>query len=493
MQLCPDDIFETVSRTETKTNTNQPGYNQELKMTVDSQLLLTRGLLHVSFWHDDPIMSAEFLGQVVLPVSELDDGANYYRLSPHGNLASKSALTLNPLSNLQAVAKGTPMNSHIAERAMNMGAFVSFGQLTNLQERVLSATSQGAPQTHSHSLKLTDNRVPSSCDQCAGVILGGDRQCYKCSTCGVTCHLGCLNTLQTLCEAPLLTLRVSSKFTEDLVLPYGAYNNLLELLTEDNLLVITSLGTVCDQLEEVASTLLNIFESQGSAVRYLSQLVSTEIKTCKDPNTIFRGNTLTSKSLDSYMKVVGHEYLVSVLKETLDEVFTEKKNCELDPTRIELTMFEKKVGSQKVQEVQQKNMKNLLGYITKIVNSIFGSVDRCPRSLRVIFGFLQEEVGRQFPENPTSKYAAISGFVFLRFFCPCVLGPKAFGLREDLPQGTTLRTLTLLAKMQVFSSPSHSLACSLCSPPFFLSFVSLACKISPTAWILDTRRTLWWD
>jgi len=36
----------------------------------------------------------------------------------------------------------------------------------------------------------------------------------------------------------------------------------LELLTDENLLVLTSLGTVCDQLEEVATTLLNVFESQ---------------------------------------------------------------------------------------------------------------------------------------------------------------------------------------------------------------------------------------
>ena len=130
----------------------------------------------------------------------------------------------------------------------------------------------------------------------------------------------------------------TTRFTEDLILPYGAYNNLLELLTEDNLLVLTSLGTVCDQLEEVASILLNIFESQGSAVRYLSQLIAHEVKSCKDPNTIFRGNTLTSKSLDTYMKVVGHDYLTSVLKETLDEIFSDKKICELDPTRSELVM-----------------------------------------------------------------------------------------------------------------------------------------------------------
>lgn len=60
------------------------------------------------------------------------------------------------------------------------------------------------------------------------------------------------------------------------------------------------------------------------------------MKTCKDPNTIFRGNSLASKSLDSFMKIIGHDYLVLVLKEIIDEIFLEKKNCEIDPMRIEL-------------------------------------------------------------------------------------------------------------------------------------------------------------
>jgi len=60
-------------------------------------------------------------------------------------------------------------------------------------------------------------------------------------------------------------------------------------------------------------------------------------------------------------------------------------------------------------------MKNLLGYVSKIVNSIFQSIDRCPKSMRVIFGFLQEEVGKQFPNDPQIKYSAVSGFIFLRF------------------------------------------------------------------------------
>jgi hypothetical protein len=41
----------------------------------------------------------------------------------------------------------------------------------------------------------------------------------------------------------------------------------------------------------------------------------------------------------------------------------------------------------------------------------------------------------------------VSGFIFLRFFCPAILGPKLFGLRDDVPDNTIGRTLTMVAKV----------------------------------------------
>ena len=41
----------------------------------------------------------------------------------------------------------------------------------------------------------------------------------------------------------------------------------------------------------------------------------------------------------------------------------------------------------------------------------------------------------------------VSGFLFLRFLVPAVMGPKLFYLRDSHPNKTTNRTLTLLAKI----------------------------------------------
>ena len=49
------------------------------------------------------------------------------------------------------------------------------------------------------------------------------------------------------------------------------------------------------------------------------------------------------------------------------------------------------------------------------------------RRLREIFQFLQDEVSQRFPNEEGVRYTAVSGFIFLRFFAPAILGPKLFG------------------------------------------------------------------
>ena len=48
-----------------------------------------------------------------------------------------------------------------------------------------------------------------------------------------------------------------------------------------------------------------------------------------------------------------------------------------------------------------------------------------------------------------SKYTAVSGFLFLRFYAPAILGPKLFGLRNNHADKNVSRTLTILAKVGI--------------------------------------------
>jgi len=149
---------------------------------------------------------------------------------------------------------------------------------------------------------------------------------------------------------------------------------------------------------------------------------------------------MASKSLDIYMKLTAMPYLQHVLGGIIKEIITSKQNCELDPTRLEKP------------EDAPRNLSALLGYCEAIIEAIFKSVHSCPvyffflflflcfllsffictflfsRNLRKVFCYLQNRVRQRFPQNENVQYTAISGFIFLRFFCPAILGPTLFDL-----------------------------------------------------------------
>ncbi|RLV63345.1 hypothetical protein DV515_00018366, partial [Chloebia gouldiae] len=304
-------------------------------------------------------------------------------------------------------------------------------------------------------------------------------------------------------------LRLTVKLLEDTVLPPHHYQPLIQLLTEPILCPAQSPeGTALAVLEEVtsgesrqdvATKLVKIFLGQGLAVPLLDYLTTHELARTTDPNTLFRSNSLASKSMEQFMKVVGLPYLHEVLKPVVNRIFEEKKYVELDPSKMELSwgsslpLFPVSLtqrcphrrisfkGSLSEAQVQESSLELLKGYLGDIIDAIVGSVDKCPLPMRVAFKQLRRRVEERFPlaqhevgataglgvcTNPGPppqglscpcphpapvpiqevRYFSISGFLFLRFFAPAVLTPKLFGLREQHAEPCTSRTLLLLAK-----------------------------------------------
>lgn len=58
------------------------------------------------------------------------------------------------------------------------------------------------------------------------------------------------------------------------------------------------------------------------------------LRVYRDANTIFRGNTLVSKMMDEVMRLAGLHYLHETLRPALEQVFSERKPCEIDPARV---------------------------------------------------------------------------------------------------------------------------------------------------------------
>ena len=121
--------------------------------------------------------------------------------------------------------------------------------------------------------------------------------------------------------------------------------------------------------------------------------------------------------------------------EKILEINSLNPDCEVDPSRISHG------------EDVNKNWSMLISLTTDIWESIAGSANRCPPEIRQILKYIRAVAEDRYGDFlRTVAYTSVSGFLFLRFFCPALLNPTLFGILRDHPQPKAQRTLTLIAK-----------------------------------------------
>lgn len=217
------------------------------------------------------------------------------------------------------------------------------------------------------------------------------------------------------------SLRLKINYVVDQVFPLATYDALLNVLVESvqqrpvTTTLVYILGEVASKLE-VAQPLVRLFTHQKLIAPMIRALADHEISKLTDPTTIFRGNTLVSKMMDEAMKLSGSQYLHATLRPIVDEIVAEKRPCEIDPARV------------KDKSQIDANLRNLSVYVAKVFEAITSSAVHCPAVLREVFHDLKECAAKHFPENKEIRYSVVSGFIFLRFFAPAILGPKLFDL-----------------------------------------------------------------
>ncbi|XP_032899233.1 rasGAP-activating-like protein 1 isoform X2 [Amblyraja radiata] len=255
-------------------------------------------------------------------------------------------------------------------------------------------------------------------------------------------------------------LRLKVRLAEERILPSMYYQPLIDLLVDsvispskvEDVTPLTMLEevTTVESRQDMAVTLVKMFLGQGLVVPFLDHLNMREVNRTTDPNTLFRSNSLASKAMEQFMKLVGMPYLHEVLRQIINRIFDEKKYVELDPSKIDLNKIRRISfkGGHSEANVREWSQEMLKSYLSDVIDAIVSSVEQCPAVMRVVFKQLHKRVAEQFPEaeNEDVKYLAISGFLFLRFFAPAILTPKLFKLRDHHADTRTGRTLLLLAK-----------------------------------------------
>ncbi|KAK4916714.1 GTPase activating factor [Elasticomyces elasticus] len=278
---------------------------------------------------------------------------------------------------------------------------------------------------------------------------------------------------------------IKARAEEGVILMAHDYQPLSQLLHRfSNALTLQIAAMVPGELKRLSDCLLNIFQVSGKAGDWLMALVEEEIDgiTKESPmnrlrysrrlgsndsheshanhsdrelivrdlnknatveaNLLFRGNTLLTKSLDTHMRRVGKEYLEESLGAKIREINEKDPDCEVDPNRVNSP------------QDLERNWRRLLNFTQEVWKAIVAMKSKCPVELRVIFRHIRACAEDRYGDFLRSiSYSSVSGFLFLRFFCPAVLNPKLFGLLKDDIKPRARRTYTLIAKsLQTFAN-----------------------------------------
>jgi hypothetical protein len=253
------------------------------------------------------------------------------------------------------------------------------------------------------------------------------------------------------------TLLAKLSIRETVVLMDADYRALTALLDNYGNGLTTQVAQLLGpELRELSDMLLDVFQASGTANDWICNLIEDEIdgiykemppmrmrfggriqssdsyesaeqremlvrdlsrSATMEANLLFRGNSLVTKALDAHMRRLGRDYMEDVLGEKLRKIVEKDPDCEVDPNRV------------RSQEQLDRNWANLIFLTSEIWKSIHASVSRCPMDLRVIFRHVRSCAEDRYGTFiRTVKYTSVSGFLFLRFFCPAILNPKLHGL-----------------------------------------------------------------
>eukprot|EP00002_Diphylleia_rotans_P036504 TRINITY_DN8050_c0_g1_i14.p1 TRINITY_DN8050_c0_g1~~TRINITY_DN8050_c0_g1_i14.p1 ORF type:complete len:502 (+),score=66.72 TRINITY_DN8050_c0_g1_i14:43-1548(+) len=218
------------------------------------------------------------------------------------------------------------------------------------------------------------------------------------------------------------------------------YAPLIQLLTVDDMKYgvdlchcVTVGDTSRKEKDYIARSLTTVYESCGVSFSFLSKLISYEVENTVHETTLFRTDSIGTKIMTLYAKLYGQAYLKKTIGSLILRVANDPVGYELDTTRVS-------------EEEASENTIKLRVLCGEFLANIAESFDICPRPIKAICYHLQKVVGDRFPD---SRYLAIAGFLFLRYFSAAISNPESYGI---IPEGSAplqsehRRPLVLVAK-----------------------------------------------
>ncbi|XP_058513892.1 RAS protein activator like-3 isoform X2 [Ochotona princeps] len=219
------------------------------------------------------------------------------------------------------------------------------------------------------------------------------------------------------------------------VLPSERYKELAEFLTfhYERLCGALEATLPAQAKEELAAAMVRVLQATGRAQALVTDLGTAELIRCGGREALlFRENTLATKAIDEYMKLVAQDYLQETLGQVVQRLCTSTEDYEVDPS---------KCPAPELPERQAR----LRNSCEEVFQAIVHSYDWFPAELATVFSSWREACKTRGSEELGPRLVCAS--LFLRLLCPAILAPSLFGLAPEHPAPCPARTLTLIAKV----------------------------------------------
>ncbi|CAJ0564143.1 unnamed protein product, partial [Mesorhabditis spiculigera] len=233
-------------------------------------------------------------------------------------------------------------------------------------------------------------------------------------------------------------IRIKARWQQVEILPLHAYDELLNfLMYKKNYLPL------CQQLEpvlgvkakeDVATALVRIMHRKRLAPQFFCEVVMDEVQLLENEHLMFRGNSLATKSMEAFMKLVAEDYLKKTLADFIRQLLDGDEDCEVDPLKLP--------GASN--SLLERHRANLMLHVETAWGKIMNSTANFPLELREVFRTIRERLDLNGRRDMADNL--VSSCIFLRYLCPAILSPSLFDLVAEYPTPKASRNLTLIAK-----------------------------------------------
>ncbi|KAJ3535468.1 hypothetical protein NM688_g6971 [Phlebia brevispora] len=245
-------------------------------------------------------------------------------------------------------------------------------------------------------------------------------------------------------------VRLKLKVDEEIILPYAMYDDMLKVLLSKNMLDWVSELDAKLEIKNISDHLIAIAKAKNILMKDIMALADREVDgTPQSHGTLFRGNTVFTKTMEIFMVTQGAAFLEASVGTVIRRLCTEKVAIEIDPARNHKKNID-------------KNADLLVFWCQEFWKSIYEARKHCPDDMRKLFSHIRQLIESRYEKgegrNADLPWQGVSSFLFLRFFVPAILHPHLFGIWPGLTEDPVQRTLTLIAKvMQSLANLNTSL------------------------------------